>query len=81
MMKKTGGRKSPWNVPFNRIRKSHMTVSYCGEIEIDSAQYDTSKNSNNSAKIFYPIGPLPRQVRMMKKRGSKVSLDYPFSVN
>ena len=36
-----------------------MTVSYCGEMEIDSAQYDTSKNSNNSAKIFFPIGPLP----------------------
>ena len=26
MMKNTGSRKSRWNVPLNRIRKSHMTL-------------------------------------------------------
>ena len=53
MEKKTVSRKSHWNVPLNRVRKSHMTprstVWYCWEIdcavwycgEIGSVQYAT----------------------------------------
>ena len=44
MMKKTGGQKSCWNVPLNRIWKSHMTRRGIIPREIDSTQYDTPES-------------------------------------
>ena len=59
-----GGQKSLWNVPINRIQKSHMTprsmilwgnwlfaVWYCGEI--DSAQYDTVERLTQCSMILW----------------------------
>ena len=90
-----GGQKSLWNVPINRIQKSHMTprslilwgnwlfaVWYCGEI--DSGQYDTVERLTQCSMILWgdwlSSVSYPGEIWITRQKLNKFFFLYHWSV-